>query len=116
MENNGIVTGHIPVTGDGVHKTYEESFLSYLSDNEVVKIFYYPKAYGIYYKSETDNIEALKRDEIDSDKYVRLEIINVSVLGSRYVFELIDANVLHSHLVEEAYQRNIMLDSYQKSL
>ena len=117
MENNGIMTGIIPGGCNGLHKTYEESFFMYFSYSQIEKYFNDPKNYGVFYDPINNTIFSLPLIELEkrSSKLIKLEMLNVVVNNGIYA-ELIDSQVLHRHLVQEAYERKIMLEGNQKSL
>lgn len=123
MENNGFCTGKIPVTGSGIHKTYEESIfdLSRMSNLESI-LQYEPR--GLYYEIDDANLWWLDEKEYEEGgiwneiqknpgNFIKLRIINIVPLNNELVLlELINPSILNNHLLCEAQEK----EGYQREL
>ncbi|MBR4177735.1 MAG: hypothetical protein IKR57_00110 [Bacilli bacterium] len=117
MENNGIITGAIPSASNSIHKTYEESFFIRLTDGEKDNLFWYPGKYGLFFNNKERTVDVLEFNSEESSKRSKLEILNMAYInGYAILFEVIDANILHKHLMQEAYERQLIIDNNSKVL
>ena len=118
MENNSIITGVIPGSGSTFHKTYEESFLYYIERSYREKLFSNPKQTGLFLDPVNNNIVCLDLIELSnrSSKLRRLEIISIMDSNNMLLFELIDAEILHNHLVHDAYERQKYIEINSRGL
>ena len=108
MEENGIITGQIPVTGNGVHKTYEESIIRmyYAGSISSYNNEYYIDNNGslVWCEKEKDYeqfIEGIQNEELKP-----AVILNIFRSDCYTVVEYIDSNSLRQHLIAEAVMRN----------
>ena len=106
MENNSLVLGRIPVSGDGIHKTYEESFIRYITANNLKTVFG-PNSYGLFFNTKNNVVEyASSEEQFDilnkTSLFKRVEVINIAKLADEMFFiELIEPSILHQHLLDE---------------
>ena len=112
MENNALITGVIP-GGGAFHKTYEESFLYYIKNADREKLFVDPKNMGLFLDPINNSIFCIELKELPnySSKLRRLEIIGILDSRNLLLFELIDAEILHKHLLQEAYERQRIIEN-----
>ena len=117
MESNGIVTGVIPGNATGgnfcVHKTYEESIIQMFSWDNIKMYFYYPEKYGLFLNQKN---EIVCLENVKSNNQRRYVALNYVDLSNGAVLEMIDAEILHRHLIQEAYERQMMLENNNRSL
>ena len=113
MEENGIITGQIPVTGYGVHKTYEESIIRVIISSDFRaynNAYFLNKTTGKIHWTDNEEVyrEVFENDQA-TDKYKKVEILSVAGFGpgdDRLIVEFIDSNALRQHLIAEAVIRN----------
>lgn len=123
MDENGFYTGKIPVTGDGIHKTYEESFFDVISLRSLPEILRY-ESRGLYYKIDEcllywlDDIEFGENgiwNKIQSNpkNFIEVKIINIVPINNDWVLlEYIDSSILNNHLLHESQEKQ----GYQREL
>lgn len=111
MEENGIITGKIPCSGSGIHKTYEESIIRVFTNNKLnsYKNIYYMKEDGsiCWNESEEEYNDFLKKINEEGHKYKEIEILSVLGFGNNgeIIVEFIEPQVLRKHLIAEAVMR-----------
>ena len=122
MENNSLITGKIPVTGNGFHKTYEDSVIRRIAySGPSVNIF---NSYNNEHFIKSDGSIWWASDEneynnyLNDNDYKRVVIINVMLLSTdpnsglpTYLVEVIEPNLLRLHLYNEEKQRIEALES-----
>ncbi len=123
MDENGFYTGKIPVTGDGIHKTYEESFFDVLNLRSLPELLRY-ESRGLYYKIDEcllywlDDIEFGENgiwNKIQSNpkNFIEVKIINIVPINNDWVLlEYIDSSILNNHLLHESQEKQ----GYQREL
>ncbi len=110
METNSIITGCIPGNQNGIHKTYEESFLIALHNRTFLYDIFNKKADT--YLTEKGNI--VISDEEYSKNMKRVELLNVYPIASDtyFVCEFIEPEILHRHLLDERLRLTELGESY----
>ena len=105
MDENGIITGKIPGSGSGIHKTYEESIIRY---NQID----YLRAYNNQYFMSSEGRLCWGEDEEDynyylnNSEYTKVDILSVECTpNNEFVVEFIDSKALRLHLIAEAVER-----------
>ena len=110
MDENGIITGKIPNSGSGVHKTYEESVIRVFrnTDLRAYKNEYFVNKEGaIRWGTSEEDYNAILKDIENGEDYKRIEILSVLGLnGEKIIVEFIDSKALQMHLLAEASMRN----------
>ena len=73
---------------------------------------YDPLNNGLYLNSE-NKVVCLGADALSNtdEKLTRLEVLNVMDISGGAYFELIDSKALQRHLLQEAYERQVMLEN-----
>ena len=114
MDENGIITGRIPSSGSGIHKTYEESVIRY---NCIEKLMAYNNQYFVdeeghlSWADYADDYE----DMIKNPKYTKVDILSAECTPeNNFIVEFIDSKVLRHHLVAEAVERRSKANTSEK--
>ena len=109
MEENSIITGQIPVTGSGVHKTYEESVIRTLKTVNVRSYnneYFMDKEGSLHWATTEEGYEELTKQYKDGE-LIKVEILSAfSCGGNQAIVEFIDSKILRQHLIAEAVMRN----------
>ena len=110
MDENGIITGKIPSSGSGIHKTYEESIIRVFKNtglNAYKNEYFINEAGGITWASSEEEYTNILKQIEDCAEFRRVELLGVIGLGSdKVIVEFIDSNALRMHLLAEATMRN----------
>ena len=123
MDDNGIITGKIPVSGEGAHKTYEDSMFARIFYRYFYDIIKYGNN-GIYFDKETNELVCISPSTINDglldriknnpENYIKVVLINIINLpkdGDYYFVEFISQSSLHQHLVHEEEMRQNEIES-----
>ena len=105
MDENSIITGQIPVTGTGVHKTYEESIIRMFPGDKLNAYnneYYVDESGALEWASDKEEYNANKGNE----KLKRVELLNIFRSDGYTIVEYIDPKALRQHLIAEAVMRN----------
>lgn len=114
MDENGIITGKIPNSGSGVHKTYEESIIRIFRNCDL-------RGYKNEYFVNGEGAVRWGRDKEDynyylnNPEYTKVEILSVECTPNKdFVVEFIDSKALRLHLIAEAVERRNKVNTSEK--
>ena len=108
LDNNSLVTNRILVSGEGIHKTYEESFFKCLSSSEFAR--YFGNSVSGLFKNTNGEIEVSYcyggyETAINNTDLKKVEVLNIALLADKFVVEFIESSILHNHLLNEKIER-----------
>lgn len=108
LDNNSLVTNRILVSGEGIHKTYEESFFKCLSPSEFAR--YFGNSVSGLFKNANGEIEVSYcyggyETAINNTDLKKVEVLNIALLDDKFVVEFIESSILHNHLLNEKIER-----------
>ncbi len=109
MQENSFINGKIPVTGNGMHKTYEESIIKMIS-------YKYDSIFNAYNNELFIDELGYLRYAADYNEYKRYstnanmkKVVIINILytyDDKFLVELIDPKILNMHLMHEEKLRN----------
>ena len=89
LDNNSLVTNRILVSGEGIHKTYEESFFKCLSSSEFAR--YFGNSVSGLFKNTNGEIEVSYcyggyETAINNTDLKKVEVLNIALSKSIVAF------------------------------
>lgn len=111
VDSNNIILGRINNGSGGLNKTYEESRIIMVDSKYASRIFSTDNPDKLYL-SKSDGSVFIGSD-YSKEEYTELEIISVLPYGGTsqyggmyfsFLVEVIDKNILHTHLMDERNQ------------
>ena len=116
MDNNSFIYGKIPTSSGGISKTYPESIIRLISENEErhnhiisYSLSNHKSREKLYLEKSTNNI-VLESKRNDNDSYKELVVLSVFPYGGisshgyeyfSYLIEVIEKDTLYRHLKDE---------------
>lgn len=110
LNTNAIITGRIPVSGEGFHKTYIESVIRLISNKEMLinningELFISKIDGSIYWEESVSEYE----DMLNDDDYMRVNILKIYSFDDKVLLELINPKILDIHLKREEMIRSYL--------